>query len=258
MKKSCIFFAVLFLFTALALYPNSFEFSYGIITCHDQAREELLVPMRWSGLGGGLQIAWGYKGEGWSLVTQLGLSLSYLEERFGNGGAILTPSMRLEGYGCILEKGPLSIDLGAVLRSRITDTYLFSWDDAHLYYLASHMLGPAATLKWDGFDKYIMTFGIRLPFIGIVGRPEDERFVKQDGINYLGFYFSEPNSNLTFASLPSYLSFEFLFGIEWPLKRSHLRLEYILDYERYTEPKPFNRFRNTLAFSHDISFRRQK
>ncbi len=133
------------------------------------------IPKNWSGPGGGVQIACCYKNESWSLASQLGLSLSYLEERFGNGGALLTPSLLLEGYSRILEKGTLSIELGGVLRSRISDTYLFSWDEAYLYYLASHMIGPAATLEWKGFQKSTLILGLRLPSLGFVGRPYDER-----------------------------------------------------------------------------------
>jgi hypothetical protein len=258
MKRVCIFFSVLFFFTALALYPESFKFTYGFTAYHDQAREELLVPMRWSGPGGGIQIALCYQGDTWSFATELGLSLSYLEERFGNGGALMTPSLLLEGYGRIVEKGPLSINLGTLLRSRISDAYLFSWDDAHLYYLSSHMLGPTATLEWNGFDKSMVTLGMRLPSLGFVGRPHEQRFIKQDGINHIGFYFSEPNSHLAFAMPPSYYAFELSCGIEWPTRRSHMRLTYILDYERYTEPRSFTRFRNAIVFSHDIVLWRSK
>jgi hypothetical protein len=258
MKKASVFFCVLFLFTAPTLYPGCFELTYGIMAYHDQAREELLVPMRWGGPGGGIQIAWGYRGEAWSFDMQLGLSLSYLEEHYGNGGALLTPSLLLEGYGRFVEKGPLSIDLGVVLRSRISDAYLFSWDDAHLYYLASYMLGPALSLEWAGYKKSIVTFGMRLPSLGFVGRPHDERFVKQDGTDHVGFYFSEPNSNLVFAAPPGYFSFEFSVGFRWPVKRSHIRLEYVLDYERYTEPRTFTRLRNAVVFSHDIALGRHK
>jgi hypothetical protein len=232
------------------------HFSYGLFLCHDQAREDLLVPMRWVGVGAGIPVAWSFVGDFWTFSAEIRLSLSYLEERYGNGGAIATPALLFEGTGRIWERGSLSFDLGAVLRFRINDQGLFSWDDAHLYYLASHMLGPTAVLEWDCLTKSVPYLRLSLPLIGFAGRPEEDRFIKQE-LGSLGVFFTEPNSNLKFATLPSYFSFELSVGIARLLRRSTLRLEYVLDYERYSKPQPFTRLTNTIVFVHDIKPGRQ-
>lgn len=236
---------------------NGHHFSYGISLCHDQAREDLLVPFRWAGVGVGIPVAWSFVGETWTLGTELRLAVSYLEERYGNGGFIATPEFLFECSGRIWERGPLDFELGAVLRFRINDEELFSWDDAHLYYLASHMIGPEAVLEWDRLNKSILYLRLGLPFIGFVGRPEEKRFVKQE-LGSVGVYFTEPNRNLEFATLPDYTSFELAIGITRLLRRSALKLEYVLDYERYSEPIPFTRLTNSMMFSHDIRLGRQK
>ena len=236
---------------------NGHHFSYGISLCHDQAREDLLVPFRWAGVGVGIPVAWSFVGEILTVGTELKLALSYLEERYGNGGFIATPEFLFEWYGRIWERGPLDFALGAVLRFRINDEELFSWDDAHLYYLASHMIGPEAVLEWDRLNKSILYLRLGLPFIGFVGRPEEKRFVKQE-LGSVGVYFTEPNRNLEFATLPDYTSFELAIGITRLLRRSALKLEYVLDFERYSEPVPFARLTNSIMFSHDIKLGRQK
>jgi hypothetical protein len=176
-------------------------------------------------VGVGIPVVWSFVGESWSLGTELKLSLSYLEERYGNGGFIATPEFVFECSRMIWERGSLELAFGTVLRFRINDEELFSWDDAHLYYLSSHMVGPEAVLQWDRLRRSILYLRLGLPFMGLVGRPEEERFVKQE-LGSIGVYFTEPNRSLEFATLPHYSSFELAVGI--------------------------TRLTNSMMFSHDI------
>ncbi|UCF98813.1 MAG: hypothetical protein JSV89_04570 [Spirochaetaceae bacterium] len=231
--------------------------SYGIAISHDQLRDELLVPLRWVGAGCGLHLGWDIIGGAWKLHSGIGLALSYLEEGYGNGGAALTPSFVLEGYGRFRTRGTLTSDIGAVFRSRINDEQLYSWDDAHLYYLASYMIGPSIAFEWNLVPHRILHFKLCVPIIGFVGRPEEERFVKQE-VGKIWVYFTEPNGSLGFTTLPKYFSIELSAGIDLKRKRSAFRFDYILSYERYMQPEPFVRFTNTVLLAHDLEFGRKR
>jgi hypothetical protein len=119
------------------------------------------------------------------------------------------------------------------------------------------MVGPSAALERRWFSGSIFHFKLGVPIIGFVGRPEKEKFVKQE-VGNIRVYFTEPNGNLEFTTLPEYFSIELTAGIGLRRKRSAFRLDYILSYERYEQPEPFVRLTNTVLLAHDLEFGRQK
>ncbi len=217
-----------------------------------QLREDLLVPMRFTGPQLGLSLDWFYHARNFWFWLNIGAAFAYLQERLENPAMALSTWARLAMVFRVHESSKNEWDLGASWRSRVTAAMLVSWDDAHIYALASHMLGPVARFQWTGLGRTDILIELTLPLLGFVGRTEEIRYSKQEYSN--GRYlYAEPHKQLFFASLPNYWSVELTLGARWKLRRSNLRLSYVLDFEREARPRPFARLSHGLVLAQEFS-----
>ena len=113
---------------------------------------------------------------------------------------------------------------------QINDVFIFSWDDAHLYWFTAYSLAIAT--KWEKkiSQKIDLVARMEIPLVGWISRPPTYRYNKQDALNHFGFYFSKPNRSLHFETIENYraLFFQSLFKKE--MGRSILNLGFEFQY----------------------------
>ncbi len=232
--------------------PRGHSIGYNVHLDVLQLREDLLVPIRFTGPQLGLSPDWIYRGQNFWFWLNIGVAFAYLEERFDNPAMALSTWARTAIAFRVHGSPATKWELGALWRSRITDAMLISWDDAHVYALASHVIGPIARFRWTGFRRTDVIIELTLPLVGLVGRTEELRYSKQEYPN--GRYlYAEPHKQLFFAILPDYLSVELSIGARWKLRRSSLGLSYVLDFEREGRPRPFARLSHGLVLTQEFN-----
>ena len=167
----------------------------------DAVREDLLVPLAFAGPGVRLLSAYrGRLGPG-VLSVRADLGLAFLWNRFGHMAATLDYGAEaawtvrfFRGLGWHLSLGP-----ALALDSRVN--FLFSWDDAHGYWLGAQWLGPMLRYASRFGDNWRIESGAAMALLGFEGRPPIYRKNKQDALNHLGYYFTRPQWNERFVSL---------------------------------------------------------
>ena len=224
---------------------------YGVSVDAMQAREDLLVPQRFVGPQLAASLRWTCEIPAARFGAALGASFSYMFEDHGQPGVTVSTWARLEAVFRFAPIAHHRVELGGLWRSRVSDGFYPSWDDAHFYVLASHVIGPSLRYAWTGLDKLDIIADLRLPFFGFNGRSMDLRTRKQEYPNGR-FLFAEPHENLLLAAPPEYLSLEFEVGARWHLRRSRLRLSYVLDFEREARPRPVARLSHCLVLTQEF------
>jgi hypothetical protein len=158
----------------------------------DTVRDDLLVPLTFSGPG--IELAFSYRGRigPGVLAARADFGFSFLLNRFGHQAATIDYSAEV-GWAAPIWRGVASyVALGpiAVLQSRYN--IIYSWDDAHAYWLSA---------EWLGLQ---MRYGARLPrgwrlesslsfaLVGFEGRPPAYRYKKQDAALRPGYIFGQP------------------------------------------------------------------
>ena len=109
-----------------------------------QTREDLLSPLRYAGPGLAFRLFTDTGSPRYALRVEMELGLAVPFNRAGHGAGMLTWGGRCFYVHRVRSIGP-NTDLfaGASIISRTDDLYFVQWDDAHLYWLAAHAIGPA-------------------------------------------------------------------------------------------------------------------
>ena len=167
----------------------------------DAVREDLVVPLTFSGPGVRLLALYrGWIGPG-LLTVRADVGLAFLFNRYGHIAATLDYSAEaawtarvLRGMGWHLSLGPV-----VALDSRVN--YLYSWDDAHGYWLGSQWLGPMLRHARRLSDRWQLESSASLALLGFEGRPPAYRYNKQDALTHVDYFFSQPQQSERFVTL---------------------------------------------------------
>lgn len=217
-----------------------------------QYRDDSLVPMRFSGGGGNIGLGWTFRRHRVQLAVNIGLGASYVTERMGNPGLVLPLWCQMSGYRLGFARWEhMTMHLGMFWRSRITQAMLYSWDDAHFYFLASHVAGPSARIEWPLPKNKKLIGAIYLPMLGIIGRPPAQRFVKQEIPNW-DFLIVKPHENMELATFAIYRSVAADVGVMWEGKRSTMTFAYEFDFEYSNHPDTVYYLVHRLVFTQFI------
>jgi hypothetical protein len=167
----------------------------------DAVREDLLVPLTFSGPGLRVMLAYrGLVGRG-VLAVSGDVGLSVLWNRYGHMGASLDHNLDaawtwrvFRALGWHLELGP-----EIALDSRLN--YIVSWDDAHAYWLGSQWLGPAFRALGRLRERWRWEARATFALLGFEGRPPAYRYRKIDVDPGITYFFTKPNSDERFVTL---------------------------------------------------------
>lgn len=222
--------------------------SWGLQLAWDQARDDLLVPLRWSGLGFGLRLDWSRTGARGRHDTGLLLPFSIYHNKFGHAGYALGIEA---GYAYVRRlSGPGthgSFALGGRLGWDLYDGFYESWDEEHAYWFSSLWLGPR--LAWSGALGRDARLTLDLPLVAGVARPPRYRLNKTDPLTRLGFHLVDTQKGMTFAAAPDFAAL--LTGLTMPVRRgSAVRLSYEFAIATVSHPARVITMSHRITVSH--------
>lgn len=224
---------------AAELPPAPAGFALGVAFGADQLRDDLLVPFRWTGPLVGLTAGGSFLTGRVRQQPELSLSVTSATNRHGNAalavdiGAghrlLLDRSIRLVGG---------AFEPGVLVFYRQHNALLWSWDDAHDYWLNGFGIGPALAWRRSLSDR--STFGIEAAgsLLAFASRPPEYRHNKQDRLETVGFYFIENFRDLRVSLPDKYQAADLRAGIEWRAGQGTIAAGYRLDLLRATWPEP--------------------
>ena len=227
--------------------PNGF--ALGVVLGVDQLRDDALVPFRWTGPLVGLSLGGDFRTDRIRHQPELSLSVASAANHFGQGALAADVAAAYRVFAKPLRLAGGGFEYGGLLFYRQHNALLYSWDDAHDYWLNGIGVGPA--LAWRRALSPRAAVGIEAAgsLIAFVSRPPAYRRNKQDRTEQIGFYFIENFRDLH-ASLPDrYQSADVRAGLEWRAGRGVLAAGYRLDLVRATWPAP------GIALLHGVWFR---
>lgn len=160
-----------------------------------------MVPLTFSGPGARLLLGYrGAVGPG-TLAVRGDMGMAFLFNRFGHQAATIDYGVEASFTARVFRGRDWHLALGPAVALDNRVSYLYSWDDAHGYWLGSQWLGPSMRFAGRLSDAWRIESGASLALLGFASRPPSYRYNKQDGMERLGYYFDRPTSNETFVSL---------------------------------------------------------
>jgi hypothetical protein len=226
------------------------SFGIGPRVSYVQVRDDIVVPLRFSGPGISLLLSYKRHGAVHQHEVNGRLGLAFLRDRYGFSGALLSSSV---SYRYLYEPSKNNVGgrifPGAQLKWSLNDEFFFDWDEEHLYWLTTIELGPvlrySRTIKKD--RKFHATLCV--PVIAVISRPPLYRYYKTDELTKLGFWFSKPHEDLHFAFIDTYQAAEISLACE----RGRMTVTYTGSFARAAEPEPVLLFTNSI----DVTWRFQ-
>lgn len=169
-----------------------------------QMRDDLLAPLRYAGPALGIQVAVERRTASAEHEAHLRFGIAGGLNRYRHG-AFAVPISGSYTYlrPLDLARGrAFSALLGIAGSARMDDMYFIQWDDAHLYWLTTYAIGPAARVRLPLSGDRALSFDAGVPVLGVVSRPPEERFNKVDRLVSPGTWFTQPHQDLSFATWP--------------------------------------------------------
>jgi hypothetical protein len=219
---------------------------------HAQLRDDLVLPFRATGPGGGLVLSYARTTAAAAHRAALDVGGAFLTNRFDQESIHLRLAGRYE-YGRSLRGAP-AFALGGLLRGSDALQYHADWDDAHLYWLTAYDAGPFARFEHDlGPGRFAVQLSTAL--LALVSRPPEYRFNKQDALRSPGFLLGKSHEALSVASMNRYQAAELRFGYTRPWgPRTTWSVTYTLDVRRYDRPRLVALLSQTLALGVQRAF----
>lgn len=160
-------------------------------------REDLLVPLGFGGPGFTLGAHYTRISQNRDIDIRLKIGAAFLENRFSHKAYAATLDIRSFWIKRLFDNRRYGgLWAGICLPIKMNNLLLESWDDAHLYWLTSYSLGPAAEWRRNLSPRYRAGLHIEIPFVSLVSRPREYRYRKQEALNHWTYHFSEPNKFL--------------------------------------------------------------
>jgi hypothetical protein len=167
----------------------------------DSVREDLVVPLTFSGPG--VRLLAGYRGEiGPGLLAVDGaVGFAFLFNRYGHQAAAIDHDVDVAWTVPVRRTTVSHWALGPMLALAGRFNYLFSWDDAHAYWLAAQWLGPAARYGRRLSERWRVEARAALSVLGFEGRPPTYRYHKQETRPSATYPFTAPYGTESFVTV---------------------------------------------------------
>jgi hypothetical protein len=229
MKKNggFIFPALLLLFGLLSEIAAEapWRIGYSVSINHPAIREDLLVPLAFSGIGLDLAFKAEWRRSTWSAASSVAAGMDYATNRFGQGSVIWPMHLQANIARDILATPSAGIfSLSIPLTASLNDRYIFSWDDAHLYWLTAHLTGLGLQQRRKISTGWSLMTWAYTPLVSLVSRPPAYRNNKQDPLKRLSYFFTRTNQDLTLAWPDVYRGLDAGVSFQHPLKHSTVAL----------------------------------
>lgn len=210
-------------------------FAFGLSLGIDQAREDLVAPLRWVGPGLGIRLAWDREtSRSWQEAT-LGLPVSLYQNRFDHKAL----GLGLEAtYGYVrVVRGDVTsgLALGGHVRYDVHDGWYASWDEEHAYWFTALALGPRGSWSAALGTGWQLGATLDVPLAALVARPPQYRLTKVDPLTSLSYHLIDTARHMRWATVPDYLAAHAALRLTRP-RGSGLALGFDIDLATYDEP----------------------
>ncbi len=167
----------------------------------DAVREDLLVPLTFSGPGVRLMV--GYRGEvGPGMLAANGdLGFAFLLNRYGHQAAAIEHNLDASWTVPFRRTTVSHWALGPMVAAEGHFNYIYSWDDAHPYWLAAQWLGPAVRYGRALSERWRLESRAALAVLGFEGRPPTYRYRKQEMRPSVTYPFTQPYGPESFVTV---------------------------------------------------------
>jgi len=214
-------------------------------------REDLLVPISFDGpeffLGG----KYTAESERTCLQARLRMSVALLKNRFSHEAYAAALDLRPSWTKLMRGSGHNSqLWLGMALPMRMTNLFINSWDESHLYWLTTHSLAVVAEYRTRLPRLGNSIIRVDLPMFGLVSRPPEYRYRKQEPLNHFSYHFSAPNKAFSLKSIWRYQAPQLQIMIRRDSRRPLMNLGLELSLDHCSEPKPVWGLNTRLLFSY--------
>lgn len=215
---------------------------------YSASREDLLVPLAFR--GGGFIAGLGYEhqvGE-WTLELSAQAQLDFVFNRFGHPGALLSYEIDPTLMWSTLDLGFGELRLGFSIPVKLKNQFLYSWDDAHLYWLTTRGINLELAHRHTIASHTILQTELSLPLLTWVSRPEVYRYEKQDAsLNWLGLHSPEESRSFENAGISTYQSIDLDLSILHQQSPGYWTLSY--SYAHYELPRDVWVLSTSLSYS---------
>lgn len=168
-------------------------------------REDLLVPLGFSGPSFSLGGMYTRQTEQKYTQIRLRFSMGLLENRYSHKAYSAVIELQTSMVRKISENtGPGDIWAGISVPLQLTNLFLESWDDSHLYWLTTHSLAFVTEYRTRIPGIWNPIIRLDMPVIGFISRPPTYRYKKQEALTHLTYHFTEPNRSLHFEYIGTY------------------------------------------------------
>lgn len=212
---------------------------------HNQIRDDIVVPLRWDGMGFLGSFSYTLIGYKVQHHIELCVPLAFPSNRYDHESTIVGINLEYE----FLPKISNSVSIGQIyLGGKIGWNYNIqfynSWDDSHLYWLNVYEIGPAVRWSKTVGDNHQLAANFTIPLLALISRPPEYRYYDQFKPSQI---LSETHDNMVFTSLHEYISIslggQYLYQVS---SRILLGLSYNFSCKTYSKPDRISLITNTL------------
>lgn len=233
---------------------NRLEIGLGVVSL--QLRDDVLAPLRWTGWGGELALAYERIWESGLLRVSGALPVAIVENRYGYEGAAVSPELGVQYTHAVARlPGASRLALGGRLRGRMLAQFYYDWDEEHLYWLTTYDISPMARFEKAFGERHAISAEAGIPLFALVSRPPVIRYYKIDSFPHAGPLIAKVHEKMRPASLDSYVAPDLKLAYVYRASRAvRIRAAYTLSYAREKDPEPFQALAQTLSAHVVIAF----
>jgi hypothetical protein len=226
----------------------------GTAGLHCQAKDQLVAPLRWDGIGCGLRLSYLAISPTLEHEIDLLLPISFLSNRYDHKGYAFEVSV---GYSRLWLIHPSvaggSLYLGGQVRWNANCQFYADWDDSHLYWLGVYDMSPALKWRKDYNTKQQLSITIQVPLLALVSRPPDHQYIDQVPLQRLSYYFESLHKHLKMTSVNEYFSLGLKADFTTQIgERTILGATWSFKYMTCKFPQRISIISNTLTFNYLI------
>jgi hypothetical protein len=158
----------------------------------DAVREDLVVPLGFAGPG--LRLSLGHRGDlgPGMLAVHADVGMAFLWNRYGHQAATIDHDLDAAWTVPIRRTSISHWALGPMLGLDSHFNFIFSWDNAHAYWMAAQWLGPALRYGRRVSEAWRLESRAGFALLGFLGRPPSYRYRKQETRPSVTYPFTQP------------------------------------------------------------------
>lgn len=242
---------------SLGQADGSGGYSYKIGLGYGACRDDLLIPLAFRGPGLVTGLSYTRSLGVWKFELEGRFKFDFVFNRFWHPGAILSYDF-VPGISRVISEGHRGrTTLGFSAPVESNNQFLFSWDDAHLYWLNIRSIQLDLSQQWKSKSDNLLKVEVSLPVLSFVSRPKAYRYEKQDAsLLWLGLYSPDEDREFKRAGISQYQAYSLEISRKRPEKPVWWSLQ--LDYDHYMVPEDVWVSSISLIRSSKLSLRRDK